>query len=301
MDDIVFRQRYPRQSVQQNMRKSRRSKRRRENGERINLAQKIALQTVICVFIVLVAAIIKNIDSPITNYCKDKLHGMLSYNVDINNVFSQIDDFLANAKNTGTDDNEGGIIELDSNKSNLRDSGALEDESQMDREDNGMYVKSAESILSNDEEDSKTDSLDATDSESLNFDNSFIIPVGGIIRALYGDRVDATEGTKEFHQGIDIQALKGTPIKAAAKGEVIEVGESQTYGNYIKIKHGNDIVSLYAHCSAILVSKGQSVNKGEAIGKVGSTGTSQGPHLHFEVWEKGEPVNPLDFIQPSSN
>jgi len=83
--------------------------------------------------------------------------------------------------------------------------------------------------------------------------------------------------------------LKGTPVKAAAEGEVIEAGENQIYGKYIKIKHGEDIISLYAHCSDLLVSKGQNVKKGETVAKVGNTGTSQEPHLHFEVWEKGHP------------
>jgi len=125
--------------------------------------------------------------------------------------------------------------------------------------------------------------------------------VGGIIGALYGERVYTTEGTEEIHQGIDIKALKGTPVKAAAEGEVIEAGENQIYGKYIKIKHGEDIISLYAHCSDLLVSKGQNVKKGETVAKVGNTGTSQEPHLHFEVWEKGTPVNPLDYIQSPSN
>ncbi|WP_265443974.1 M23 family metallopeptidase [Acetivibrio straminisolvens] len=298
MDDIVFRQRYPRYGVQQNPRKSRRSsRRRRENEDRLNLVQKIVVQTVICALILLVAAAIKNIDSPVTNYCKGKIKGMLSYNVDIKSVFGQIDSFLENAMNDRTGTNEDSIIGEGNNKSNVEDSPVLEDEG----EEYGTYVKSAQSILTDDEAESKTSSRDETDSGSHDSDNSFIIPVGGIIGALYGERVYTNEGTEEFHQGIDIKALKGTPIKAAAKGEAIEVGENETYGKYIKIKHGEDIISLYANCSDILASKGQSVNKGETIAKVGNTGDSQEPHLHFEVWENGSPVNPLEFIQSPSN
>jgi len=291
VDDIVFRQRYPRYNIQQSPRKSRRSKRRRGNGERLNFAQKIAIKTIVCVFILLVSVIIKNIDSPVTNYCKEKIKGMLSYNVDIKSVFGSIDGFLENARNNREGANEDSIVKEDNDKPKKYEN----------VEEDDMYVKAVESISTTDETEIKTESLDKKDTDSQDFDNSFIIPVGGIIGALHGERIYTAEGAEEIHQGIDIKALKGTPIKAAAKGEVIETGESQAYGKYIKIKHGEEIISIYAHCSELLVNKGQSVAKGEAIAKVGNTGTSQEPHLHFEVWEKGNAVNPLDFMQSPSN
>lgn len=291
VDDIVYRQRYPRYNVQQSLRRTRKSKRKRGSGERLNLVQKFVIQTVVCVVVLLTAVLIKNINSPITNYCKDKIKRILSYNIDINSVFGKIDSFLASAGNNKSvikeDESVEDVVENVNEKSGSQKD-ALESENPAEEE--GTYVKSAETVLTDNETENQED-----------LPNSFIIPVGGIIGALYGERVYTPEGTEEIHQGIDIKALKGTPVKAAAEGEVIEAGENQIYGKYIKIKHGEDIISLYAHCSDLLVSKGQNVKKGETVAKVGNTGTSQEPHLHFEVWEKGTPVNPLDYIQSPSN
>lgn len=306
VDDIILRQRYPRQSsIQQNRRKPRRSKRGREKRESLSLVQKIVVQTIICVFILLTVAILKSVDSPVTNYCRDKIKGILSYNVDIKSVFSQIDSLLDKTKGDSIAGHGDDNSEADNAKSTIRDTAVLGDENSTNMEDDGMYVESAENISaveqSWDQSDNETVPSDEAKADDPNLDNSFIIPVGGIIGSLYGERIHPINGTKEFHQGIDIQALSGTPIKAASKGEVVEAGESETYGNYIKIKHKEDIISLYAHCSVLLVKEGQSVDKGETIAKVGSTGISDGPHLHFEVRQRGEPVNPLDFVQSSSN
>jgi murein DD-endopeptidase MepM/ murein hydrolase activator NlpD len=99
-----------------------------------------------------------------------------------------------------------------------------------------------------------------------------------------------------MHTGIDISAHSGTPIKAAAGGEVVFAGWWGGYGNVVIIDHGGGISTLYAHCSAIYVRKGQSVSQGEVIAAVGSTGLSTGPHLHFEVRKNGKPVDPLGYL-----
>ncbi|NLD45888.1 MAG: M23 family metallopeptidase, partial [Clostridiaceae bacterium] len=118
----------------------------------------------------------------------------------------------------------------------------------------------------------------------------------GVIGSFFGERVHPIKGNTEFHKGIDIEAQNGTAIKAAYDGEVVEAGEEATFGKYIKIKHDESITSLYAHCSSLNKKKGEKVNKGDIIAKVGSTGLSQGPHLHFEIWKDEEAVNPLDYI-----
>ena len=83
-------------------------------------------------------------------------------------------------------------------------------------------------------------------------------------------------------------------------GEVTESGESVSYGNYTRIKHDNGYETLYAHCSEILVKKGQEVMQGSTIAKVGNTGASVGVHLHFELWKNGKPINPLDYMDVPS-
>jgi len=96
---------------------------------------------------------------------------------------------------------------------------------------------------------------------------------------------------------LDIAASSGTDIKAAADGKVIFSGQKSGYGNVVILEHDHQIKTVYAHASKLLVKEGQQVKKGEAIAKVGSTGRSTGPHLHFEVLISGTPVDPLNFLE----
>ena len=121
---------------------------------------------------------------------------------------------------------------------------------------------------------------------------SFSWPVSGTITSPFGWRSNPFGGAPEFHQGLDIGAPTGTTITAAASGTVIMAQYYGGYGNYILIDHGGGYSTGYGHCSAIYVSVGQSVQRGQAIGAVGSTGNSTGPHLHFEVRINGKPVDP---------
>jgi murein DD-endopeptidase MepM/ murein hydrolase activator NlpD len=98
------------------------------------------------------------------------------------------------------------------------------------------------------------------------------------------------------HEGIDISAPMNTPIIAAAGGIVVAVTNENGYGNLITIDHGNGVVTKYGHCSRILARVGQKVQRGDVIGKVGNTGISTGPHLHYEVILNGRPVNPRKYI-----
>ena len=106
--------------------------------------------------------------------------------------------------------------------------------------------------------------------------------------------------TSEFddaHKGLDIAADENTPVTAAAEGAVTEAGENGNYGNCVQIKHKDGTVTLYAHLNSISVNKGDVVKQGVEIGKVGSTGDSTGPHLHFEVIKNSEYINPRDVTE----
>jgi murein DD-endopeptidase MepM/ murein hydrolase activator NlpD len=98
------------------------------------------------------------------------------------------------------------------------------------------------------------------------------------------------------HQGIDMGAPTGTPIISAEYGTVVYSGWKQGYGNFVAVNHGHGYETHYAHCSKVLVHVGQHVKKGQLIAKVGSTGHSTGPHLHFEVVANGVHRNPAKFI-----
>lgn len=112
----------------------------------------------------------------------------------------------------------------------------------------------------------------------------------------YGMRMHPTLGVELMHNGIDFAAPAGSPIYAAADGEVIAADYSASMGNYVMIDHGSDIITIYMHASKLLVSKGQEVSKGDRIALVGSTGRSTGPHLHFGVRENGSYVNPSKYL-----
>ena len=119
-----------------------------------------------------------------------------------------------------------------------------------------------------------------------------IWPAAGYVSSPYGLRFGGTE----FHQGIDIAADMGTPIVATADGIVTAAGWNGGYGNMVDVDHGGGIVTRYGHASALAVTVGQQVRRGEVIAYVGSTGRSTGPHVHYEVRVDGQPVNPTGYL-----
>src|SRR5207245_935429 len=119
---------------------------------------------------------------------------------------------------------------------------------------------------------------------------------GAAITSYFGPRVHPIFGDVRMHTGIDFGANTGTPIHAAADGVVVSAGDLGGYGNATVISHGNALATLYAHQSAIFVTAGTHVTRGQVIGLVGCTGFCTGPHLHFEVRINGDPVDPLLYL-----
>ena len=111
----------------------------------------------------------------------------------------------------------------------------------------------------------------------------------------YGTRIDPIYGTAKFHSGMDFSAQQGTDVYATGDGTVVKVGWETGYGKTIEINHGFGYVTRYAHLYEYNTKVGQKVVRGEVIGKVGSTGKSTGPHLHYEVHVKGQVVNPVNY------
>jgi murein DD-endopeptidase MepM/ murein hydrolase activator NlpD len=121
-------------------------------------------------------------------------------------------------------------------------------------------------------------------------------PVPGAVTSPFGNRVHPILGYRRAHAGADMHAASGTPIEAAASGTVVMAGWNGGYGNCVIIDHGNGLATLYGHQSRIAVSQGETVQTGEVVGYVGSTGLSTGPHLHFEVRKFGTPVDPVPYL-----
>ena len=131
------------------------------------------------------------------------------------------------------------------------------------------------------------------DSRTVNGIYLAVVPVTGRITSRFG----AVESIRDHtHKGIDIAATRGTPILATASGTVTFAGWSSGYGYLVKIDHGNGVETYYGHCSKLYVSAGDTVEAGEQIAAVGSTGNSTGNHLHFEIRLDGKQVNPQTYV-----
>lgn len=128
----------------------------------------------------------------------------------------------------------------------------------------------------------------------LGFD--YTCPLSGTMTSPFGWREDPNSGEECFHYGVDIAGEEGAGIACFADGAVGTVGESNLLGKYVTVNHEGGFSTLYAHCSAVTVSAGQSVRKGDELARVGATGNATGPHLHFEVHDGGEYLNPVYYV-----
>jgi murein DD-endopeptidase MepM/ murein hydrolase activator NlpD len=123
---------------------------------------------------------------------------------------------------------------------------------------------------------------------------------GGYVSSRFGERMDPITGHGAFHAGLDFVGAPGDPVLAVAAGVVSYAGPDGGYGQLVEIAHGNGLVTRYAHNSKVLVSRGMTVRQGQSIAKLGSTGRSTGPHVHFEVLQDGRAVDPQRFIGEAS-
>lgn len=137
--------------------------------------------------------------------------------------------------------------------------------------------------------------------DEFKLNQKMVLPLKGKITSPFGVRTHPISGDLRFHAGIDIAAEKGTNIYSAFDGEIVEADYDKWNGNYLKIKHDNDIMTVYCHCEKLNVKKGQIIRAGEVIATVGSTGSSTGPHLHFELRINNISYNPQKALKGAKN
>lgn len=125
----------------------------------------------------------------------------------------------------------------------------------------------------------------------------FVQPVVGELTSRFGMRVDPISNRNSMHYGIDLASATGTPVRASNDGRVKMVGTSRTLGTYVVIDHIDQFQTLYAHLSSVSTMEGARVSQGSIIGKVGNTGYSTGPHLHFSIYKDLQPVDPLAYLR----
>lgn len=124
----------------------------------------------------------------------------------------------------------------------------------------------------------------------------FIYPIRGRLTSRFGTRADPFTGVRSFHTGVDLAAPTGTSVKVSTDGRVADAGWQNVFGNYVIVTHDGGYQTLYAHLSKISVRRGQYVTQGDEVGKVGSTGYSTGPHLHFSVYKNGKMIDPFSVL-----
>lgn len=158
-----------------------------------------------------------------------------------------------------------------------------------------------ETVASGGEDIRILDALQDTNFEAVTVSRQAVLPVNGTVSSPFGFRTHPITGKKNLHTGLDIAAPMGTPIAAAYDGVVLETGQTDGRGKYIRLGHGDDMQTLYCHLSEIRVREGDTIAAGDTIGLVGSTGMSTGPHLHFEVWIDGVRCNPIYVLHDLMN
>ena len=202
-------------------------------------------------------------------------------------------------------ENEAAKVKLDNKKKTLSAKQAasdkLIDEMNSDEEATKRAVEAAEAAEAELQSEIKA-ALAATSNSAVVDTGEFRWPLSGKfnnITSEFGYRTHPVTGVYKLHTGVDIASsgISGTAIYAAKGGTVIKAGYNRGYGNYVVIDHGGGYATLYGHASVLNVTAGQVVTKGDVIGKVGSSGYSTGPHLHFEIIKNSEYTNPLDYFR----
>ena len=254
------------------------------NKPEYNLFKKMILQILICFVIYAIFYLIQNTNYIFSDNVIKKTKEFLTTDINFNNIYNSVVNYINNNK-----DYWNGLWDNNETKNNEQTSANNE---AVNNEENVGMGGEKDNSNSKDIEKSQME----IDGEYIKSKYEPIIPVSGTVTSRYGTR-EPTEIISANHKGIDIGANTGTPIYASIEGTVTLVSDEGDYGTHVKIEN-EDILTIYAHCSKILVKEGDKIKKGDKIALVGSTGNSTGPHLHFEVRRDNRTVNPeyiVDF------
>lgn len=254
------------------------------NKPEYNLFKKMVLQILICFVIYAIFYLIQNTNYIFSENVLKKTKEFLTTDINFNNIYNSVVNYINNNK-----DYWNGLWNNNETKNNEQTSANNE---AVNNEENVGMGGEKDNSNSKDIEKSQME----IDGEYIKSKYEPIIPVSGTVTSRYGTR-EPTEIISANHKGIDIGANTGTPIYASIAGTVTLVSDEGDYGTHVKIEN-EDILTIYAHCSKILVKEGDKIKKGDKIALVGSTGNSTGPHLHFEVRRDNRTVNPeyiVDF------
>lgn len=273
--------------------------RNKKNGGKDDFVKNVTKQLFVCGIIFLVVLGVKSMNTPIANRVSNQIKSVLGYTIDINDAYKSVETFSQNVglTNPKSEDKENEKQNTDPSQ-NQQDSIRSKVQKGIDAPEavvpGQITNQNLEGALSL--KDMERTSLEL-EKENIKIAQDIAPPLEGTITSKFGMRMHPVYQKEIFHYGIDIDSPKGADIVAVMDGEVVEAENDKTYGKFVKLKHQNDIYTLYAHCDTILVQKGQKIKKGQAIGKVGNSGVVLGVHLHFEMWKGDKVLDPMKYIQ----
>ncbi|NLY43661.1 MAG: M23 family metallopeptidase [Clostridiaceae bacterium] len=254
----------------------------RKNKGKEDFVENVVKQILACCIIFLILFVIKSINLPATNMIANKIRSTLSYTVDWKNSYKSVTAFARNLNSINEK-----IFGSKNNKQEVNND-TKTDATKQDTGTNEQGTDNTEPV---------TDPTEIIEKGYVRINQEIAAPLDGIITSTFGMRQHPLLKKDEYHYGIDIDGKKGMDITAAMDGEVLETGYNDSYGKYVRLKHEEDLITFYAHCSEILVNKGEKVKLGTPIAKVGGSGTASGEHLHFEIWKGDKVLDPLKYIQ----
>lgn len=294
MDEIIERPKYSRQTGTQ------RKRRKEPNVDLLPTA--FAAKLLVVVIFLSILALCKAADTPTTKNLISKVKVITTNNLDMNKYFLNVATTLGLKLPDETQVQQKNIVDnpetTEQAKDDVQVSSTVNEINQTTQKDN-VSEENIENIATEEnikEDSTKLQTLNEFEIKEIADKHSFISPIKGNIASPFGSRTDPLTGKAQFHSGIDIEANMGASIKAALAGEVIEVGSNPEYDNYVKIKHIDDMVTVYAHCSLLIAKMGQKVNQGDLISKVGDTEGLGGAYLHFEVWKGSKVLDPEKLL-----
>lgn len=234
------------------------------------LFKRMILQIIICLLIYAIFYMITTTNYIFSESVISQTSSILNYDINFNDLYKKGKNYI---KGVITNKNSSNETTENTTQEEINDNGNTE---------NIAQVKSTTQM--------------EKDADYLKKNYEFIRPVNGKITSGFGEREVTSKIMTKDHKGIDIAANQGTEIKSAIDGQVIEADNNSQYGNFIKIKN-NDLITVYAHCEKLKVSKEENIKKGDVIATVGSTGNSTGPHLHFEIRLSNRYIDPRFIIE----
>ena len=283
------------------------------SGETRNRYQphKMIIQMIVCVIIYTCIYMLQYSNYLFSKDMVNKTKEVLSYDISIENLYNKSNEFFSNLQkkfNWGVNNEQNDNINAEAQdknteETNIENSNAESSEANNENVDNSEISQNDASteVTNNDTTQLAVGGADETqqeeaksqeeqDIEYVKQNVSIIWPIKGVITSRFGNRTP-TEIVTANHKGLDIAGNMGDNIVSAMDGTVVQYSEEGDYGKHLRIQSG-EVLTLYAHCSELLVQEGSTVKQGDVIAKVGATGRATGPHLHFEIRRDDRFINP---------